>query len=459
MKIKELFPDVVSENKEYEYKATLNEVNPLKWAKTLIAFANNGGGYMFVGVSDNGEAFGIDIDEVDKTKNLIAIVNDRHIFPHVKLSYSLQSVDKMAEKYVLLVHVYSSDSIVRYKDGDFNETVYIKGDGYTTKASPEDIVSLGKRKYGVDNSITDIKYSEEEWKEYLSLCKEYRQDGSIPSIKELKNQEIINAEDYVKSGFLMFKDDYDNDDSLLCCRLWVGKDKAGKVLDKARFKGPLPKIFEYALDFIERNTKTGWEKTENGGRREIRSYPKLAVREALVNAIAHRDYSIAGTQIDVDIYSDRLDITSPGSWLLPKPYGDYLIDDVPSIRRNTIISACLDVANLMERGGTGFKTMSTAYKDYDQSKQPSVISYPGFLVLRLYDVLYDNSLIDNEMSNEDKVIEMLKSGPKKLKELQQVTNYKSRSTFLKNVIKPLLDKNIIERNGNPKSPSATLKLK
>jgi len=48
-------------------------------------------------------------------------------------------------------------------------------------------------------------------------------------------------------------------------------------------------------------------------REEIRAYPKEAIREALVNAIAHRDYSISGTQIDVDIYIDRIDIVSPGS--------------------------------------------------------------------------------------------------------------------------------------------------
>lgn len=108
-----------------------------------------------------------------------------------------------------------------------------------------------------------------------------------------------------------------------------------------------------ALNFIERNTKTGWHKTENGGREEVRSYPKEAIREALVNAIAHRDYSIAGTQIDVDIYSDRIEIVSPGSWLLPKDYYEYPVGSIPSIRRNSIIAACLDVANLMKRGGTG----------------------------------------------------------------------------------------------------------
>ena len=60
----------------------------------------------------------------------------------------------------------------------------------------------------------------------------------------------------------------------------------------------------------------------------------------MVNAIADRDYSISGTQIDVDIYSDRIEIVSPGSWLLPKDYNAYPAGSIPSIRRNAIIAAC-----------------------------------------------------------------------------------------------------------------------
>ena len=458
MKITDLYSDILMENTKYEFKAVLNQDNPVKWAKTIVAYANTEGGYLFVGVSDAGEAFGLSVDEVDKTKNLVSLVNDRHIFPHTKISFSIRSVDEEAEHFVLAIKVLQSDSVVRYRDGDFNETVYIRGDGNSTPATPEEIISLSKRKYGVDNETSQILYNEKEWSEYIGLCQEFRSDKSAPTVKELQNEEIVSKEGYAKTGLLMFKDDYKDDDTLICCRLWKGNNKTGTVLDSEKFKGSLSAVFRHALSFIERNTKTGWNKTDNGGRAEIRSYPKEAIREALVNAIAHRDYSISGTQIDVDIYNDRIDIVSPGSWLLPKPYEDYPLGSIPSIRRNSIIAACLDVANLMERGGTGFQTMIESYKDSPTEKQPCVMIYPGFLDLRLYDKLFKNSIIDSDLSDSERVLELLKEGQKGVKELQAITKYKSRSRFLEEIINPLVEAKKIIRIGNDRSPTSIFKL-
>ncbi|MCF0237398.1 MAG: putative DNA binding domain-containing protein [Sphaerochaetaceae bacterium] len=459
MLINQLFSDVVLEDKTTEFKTKLNKDNPIKWAKTLVAFANNGGGIMFVGVSNDGEAFGIDFEEIDKTKNLVALINDRHIFPHIKFSFSLSSVDANAEKFVLGIKVFPSDSIVRYKDGDFNETVFIKGDGNTTVAKPEDIIALSRRKVGIDNSVSDVLYEESQWKNYLELCKYYRGDSSVPSIKDLQNEEIVSKDGYAKTGLLMFKDDYEGDETLICCRLWKGKDKSEIVLDSSKYKGPISLILNSSLDFIERNTKTGWRKTSTGGRIEIRSYPKEAIREALVNAIAHRDYSIMGTQIDIDIYEDRIDIVSPGSWLLPKEYDEYPVGSIPSIRRNAIIAACLDVANLMERGGTGFQTIINSYKSFDETKQPVVMIFPGFLDLRLYDLLYEGNTSYEKMTDKEIVIELLKSGSKPAIELQNHCRYRSRSRFLLEVITPLIEENVIERIGNPKSPNVKYSIK
>ena len=95
---RELFPDVITEDLDYEYKQVLNPDNPVKWAKTIVGYANGEGGVMFVGVSNEGEAFGIGLDEIDKTKNLIARINDRHIFPHARVQYMMRSGDGVMTK-------------------------------------------------------------------------------------------------------------------------------------------------------------------------------------------------------------------------------------------------------------------------------------------------------------------------------------------------------------------------
>ncbi len=116
----------------------------------------------------------------------------------------------------------------------------------------------------------------------------------------------------------------------------------------------------------------------------------------------------------------------------------------------------------MERGGTGFQTMIESYEDCDESKQPVVSIYPGFLNLCLQDKLYNDSeqaLEMAKMSDSERIIELLKvEGSKPVKELQEVTNYKSRSQFLVEVINPLLEAGIVIREGNIKSPKSVIKL-
>ena len=149
--------------------------------------------------------------------------------------------------------------------------------------------------------------------------------------------------------------------------------------------------------------------------------------------------------------------------MLPRNYAEYPLGAIPSIRRNTIISACLDVANLMERGGTGFRTMIESYEGCDEAKQPVVSIYPGFLNLCLRDKLYndvDQSIDQVNMSDSEKVVEVLRlEGPKPVRELQDVTNYKSRSQFLTEVINPLLESDIVVREGNAKSPKSVIRIK
>lgn len=98
-------------------------------------------------------------------------------------------------------------------------------------------------------------------------------------------------------------------------RKWPGFNKdSDEIIDSKEFYGNIIDQLQEAEKFIRNNSHTGLRKTPNGDR-NIWSYPAMAVTEALVNAIVHRDYlNVYMNQIDIDIYKDRIEIVSPGNF-------------------------------------------------------------------------------------------------------------------------------------------------
>ncbi len=88
-----------------------------------------------------------------------------------------------------------------------------------------------------------------------------------------------------------------------------------------------------------------------------------------------------------------------------------------------------------------------------------MLIYPGFLDLRLYDRLYQQEVRIDTLSGEEIVLELLKDGPKPVKELQNAAQYRSRSKFLADVINPLIGSGRIERVGKAKSPTGRIRLR
>ena len=108
---------------------------------------------------------------------------------------------------------------------------------------------------------------------------------------------------------------------------------------------------ENALRFIERNTRTAY-RIEGLKRQNIPEYPMKALREAITNAVMHRDWFFDGANVFVEIYTDRIEVVSPGS--LPK--GVTLADlGRKSVRRNALVSDLLHHIDLVEKAGTGIR--------------------------------------------------------------------------------------------------------
>ena len=103
-------------------------------------------------------------------------------------------------------------------------------------------------------------------------------------------------------------------------------------------------------------------------------YVERSYHEALVNALAHRDYLVNGSEVHIDIYDDRMEIYSPGGM----PDGSIIQDrdplTVPSTRRNPVLADIFNRLGYMERKGSGFGKIIGGYEfqiNYDESKKPS----------------------------------------------------------------------------------------
>lgn len=164
--------------------------------------------------------------------------------------------------------------------------------------------------------------------------------------------------------------------SRLFCTRWNGLNKSGgavDALDDAEYSGSVISLIENGEAFIKRNCKMKWRKTANS-REEMPEYVEQSYHEALVNALAHRDYLVNGSEVHIDIYDDRMEIYSPGGM----PDGSMIQDrdplTVPSTRRNPVLADVFNRLGYMERKGSGFGKIISGYEfqiNYDESKRPS----------------------------------------------------------------------------------------
>ncbi|MGH7489492.1 MAG: ATP-binding protein, partial [bacterium] len=138
----------------------------------------------------------------------------------------------------------------------------------------------------------------------------------------------------------------------ITCLLARGTDKV-HILDRKDFAGGVVADIEESLRFIERNTRTAY-RIERLQRDEIPEYPVAALREAITNAVMHRDWFNEGANVFVEIYADRIEVSSPGG--LPRGMRPADLGH-KSVRRNSLIADLLHRISFIEKAGTGIKRM------------------------------------------------------------------------------------------------------
>jgi len=143
-------------------------------------------------------------------------------------------------------------------------------------------------------------------------------------------------------------------DARVSCARFRGTDKT-EFLDSLDIEGTVLDAIVEVPRFIRRNTRMA-ARIEGMYRREIPEYPEVAVREALVNAIAHAAYFQSGMRIMVAIYDDRLEIQNPG----PLPFGLTITELKAGVSkiRNRMIARIMRMLHMMEEWGSGYQRIN-----------------------------------------------------------------------------------------------------
>ncbi len=327
-----------------EFKENL----PASIARDLVAMANTIGGKILLGVRDDGTVAG-----VKDSNALRARIQDiaRNCDPPVKIL-----VGPVGQ--VLVVHVRESEAKpVQCSDGFF----WRQG-ATTQKLKREEIRDLFRDEGAIRFDLSlcprfryPQDFDREKFKAWLRLSGITGRPRTEDVLVNIEAAERAGGKlRFRNAGVLFFAKNVRHffNHAYITCLLAKGTDKV-HVLDRKDFDGGIVADIEDAMRFIERNTRTAW-RIEALQRENIPEYPMKALREAITNAVMHRDWFIDGANVFVELYTDRIEVVSPGG--LPK--GMTLADlGRKSVRRNALLADLLHRIDFIEKAGTGVKRM------------------------------------------------------------------------------------------------------
>lgn len=361
---------LIGETSEYDKKLKLEMKKPKSWCKSVSAFANTYGGSLIFGISDDNQIIGL--ENPDKDAEIISEMIKSRLDPIPEFKIRFQ---KEEDKVLLIVDILKGEETPYYYSGDGVLEAYVRIGNESVKASSTELKRLVLHGRNTTFDSQNSMYKVEDYA-FSKLRERYKKwTGQSFNDKDLISFGLAAKDGYLTNAGALIVDESPIHYSRVFCTRWNGLTKSGgtmDALDDAEYSGSLISLIENGEGFIKRNAKMMWRKTANS-REELPEYVERSYHEALVNAIAHRDYLVNGSKVHIDIYDDRMEIYSPGGM----PDGSVIQDrdptTVPSTRRNPVIADVFNRLGYMERKGSGFAKILDNYAfqiNYTEEKKP-----------------------------------------------------------------------------------------
>ena len=318
------------------------------------------------------------------------------------------------EKVLIILDIFKGEETPYYYSADGDLEAYVRVGNESVKATPTELKRLVLRGKNTSYDSQNSTYRIEDFA-YSQLRARYKKwTGNSFNEKDLVSFGIVNEDGYLTNAGALLVDDSPIRWSRMFCTRWNGLNKSGGTVDAfddAEYTGSVISLIENGEAFIKRNAKKMWKKTPNS-RIEMPEYVERSYHEALVNALAHRDYLVNGSEVHIDIYDDRMEIYSPGGM----PDGSLIQErdplSVPSTRRNPVLADVYNRLGYMERKGSGFEKIISGYEfqvNYSEEKKPSFRSDRYQFTVIMPNLNYGEE-INSKASNEalDEAFELIK---------------------------------------------------
>lgn len=338
-----------SESKTLEFKENAHSLS--KIVQTVIAFANTAGGTLVVGIQDKTKNV-IGLEKILQDEERIANAIADSVTP--TLLPNLQFIS-WRDKDVLIITVPHSPGPFYLKDKGEGSGVYVRLGSTNRIADAAMIAEIRRLKEHTSfDQLPDLETTPDALDMDL-MSKLFATVHKTCTKSTARSLELIV--DYrdtlrpTKGALLLFGKNRDElfPDPLIRLIRFEGTTKS-TAIDHADIKSPLPIAIDEVLAFIRRNTSMK-AVIRSPRREDIAEYPPEAVREAVINAILHSDYSTMRSSIQVAIFDDRMEITNPG----PLPLGLSLETALSGISqlRNKVLGRVFRELGLIEQWGSG----------------------------------------------------------------------------------------------------------
>jgi len=439
-----------NEGKTLEFKE--NTKSSLGIIKSVIAFANTAGGTIVIGVKDKTkEVVGVEhiLQEEERLANIIADSIEPLLFPDIEvLNYEKNELLIINVPYLIGPHYFKKEGL--------NKGVYVRLGSTNRVADAETIAYLQRlaKQISFDempcigasvNQINDKHVAETLHSSYHAFDKKHYKSLGLIASHNNKNYPSYGA-------LLLFSPNKMKwfPDSLVRCACFAGTSRE-QIIDQKEITNNLIEAIEKIISFINRHISVA-AKIGPIRREDIPQYPSIAIREAVINAVVHADYTIKGSSIQIAVFQDRIEITNPGGL----PFGQTIEPALSGVSRmrNRLIGRIFRELKIIEQLGSGIPRIIGSYKE-KRANSPKFEEINNHFRVTLFDI---KSTPQPEKEWERQLMHILLGGgnlsTNEIASLWKVSDRTAR-TRLHSMVK----RHLIQRIAKSKNdPTATYKL-